>query len=130
MPVTDTCPLIITLLRHQPDDYDHQLLATHFGAVSCYYWGPDPELPIITLSVALKSKFLKAKAMMHGFFKMNSISCRIVSDTLLSMCKIRIPIVSMMHQGSNSLSHIFSIKKETFTLIKAMLTVKLSKSCD
>ena len=33
--------------------------------------------------------------MMHGYFKMDNVSCRIVSDTSLFMCKIRVLAVSM-----------------------------------
>ena len=35
------------------------------------------------------------KAMMHGYFKMGNALCRMVSNTSLFMCKIRVLIVSM-----------------------------------
>ena len=35
------------------------------------------------------------QAMMHGYFKMGNVSCRIVFDTSLYMCKIRVLVVSI-----------------------------------
>ena len=32
--------------------------------------------------------------MTHGYFKMGNVSCRIISDTLLFMCKICVPAIS------------------------------------
>lgn len=33
--------------------------------------------------------------MMHGYFKIDNVSCRIVSGTLPFVCTIYVPIVSM-----------------------------------
>ena len=35
--------------------------------------------------------------MMHGYFEMGNVACRIVSDTSLFMCKIRVLAVSMAY---------------------------------
>ena len=38
---------------------------------------------------------LMEQAMMHGYFKMGNVSCRIVSDTTLFTCKIHVLAMSM-----------------------------------
>ena len=74
------------------------ILRDHTGVVlkaSSSLVGIKDSNEVISLSLEKLHRFSLSLAMMHRYFKMGSVSCHIVSDTSLFMCKTRVPTMSL-----------------------------------